>query len=183
MHLEALLVVANAADQQKTPTMPLQISMTAANAVSRASSAQPGPGASMMATISPTSMTVTAMASTRVPNGSPMRRAITSAWRTAANTVPIRTTAITAANAPPTRAQGRQSAGSRRARATPRPTTASILRGRSSQPLRVVTGRTGGGAASWIGAAAAIRRGRYPPPPSARQPWRAFMRGFFLLMT
>jgi hypothetical protein len=47
------------------------------------------------------SMTVTAVASTNDPNGSPTRCATTSAWCTAANTAPIRNTASTAASAGP----------------------------------------------------------------------------------
>jgi hypothetical protein len=47
--------------------------------------------------ISPTSMTVTASASISVPNGSPTRIATTSAWCTAAITLPRRTAASTSA--------------------------------------------------------------------------------------
>ena len=54
--------------------------MTAANTVSRGRPAFSGPPATMMETISATSMTVTATASTSVPNGSPMRWAMISAW-------------------------------------------------------------------------------------------------------
>ena len=46
-------------------------------------------------TISATSMTVTATASTSEPNGSPTRCATTSAWCTAASTAPASTTATT----------------------------------------------------------------------------------------
>ena len=69
--------------------MPLQVIITAANTVSRASvadsSASPD---TIRVTISPTSMTVTATASTSEPNGSPTRWATTSAWWTAASTEP-----------------------------------------------------------------------------------------------
>ena len=53
--------------------------MTAANTVSRASVALSGPPASITETISATSITVTANASTSVPNGSPTQCAISSA--------------------------------------------------------------------------------------------------------
>src|SRR5215472_6501023 len=55
------------------PTMPLQVRMTAANTVSRASVwAAPAP-AIISVTMSATSMTVTATASTSEPYGSPTR--------------------------------------------------------------------------------------------------------------
>jgi hypothetical protein len=54
--------------------------MTAANTVSRASPAVSAPPPSMTETISATSITVTATASTSVPNGSPTRCATISAW-------------------------------------------------------------------------------------------------------
>lgn len=54
----------------------------------------------MTETISAVSMTVTARARTSVPNGSPTRCAITSAWYTAANTEPSRATPATAAMKP-----------------------------------------------------------------------------------
>ena len=60
--------------------MPLQTIITAANTVSRASPAFSAGAASMTETISAISMTVTASASTSVPNGSPVRCATTSAW-------------------------------------------------------------------------------------------------------
>ena len=47
--------------------------MTAANTVSRASADVASPPASISDTINATSMTVTAIASTSVPNGSPIR--------------------------------------------------------------------------------------------------------------
>ena len=60
--------------------MPLQTIITAAKIVSRASPALSAGAASMTETISAVSMTVTASASTSVPNGSPVRCATTSAW-------------------------------------------------------------------------------------------------------
>src|SRR4051794_18158526 len=50
-----------------TPTMPLQVIITAANTVSRASAAVPGPPEIISVTISPTSMIVTAIANTSDP--------------------------------------------------------------------------------------------------------------------
>jgi hypothetical protein len=67
--------------------------ITAANTVSRASVAVSGPPDTERVTISATSMTVTATASTSDPNGSPTRWATTSAWCTAASTAPARTSA------------------------------------------------------------------------------------------
>ncbi|MNT17737.1 hypothetical protein D3C72_1529100 [compost metagenome] len=72
------------------PTMPFRMIMMAANTVSRARPVVSGPPASISETISATSIRVTASASTRVPYGSPMRWATTSAWYTAASTLPIR---------------------------------------------------------------------------------------------
>ena len=66
--------------------MPLHASITAAKTVSRASAALSGLSPSITDTISATSMTVTATASTSVPNGSPIRCAMSSAWWTAAKT-------------------------------------------------------------------------------------------------
>src|SRR3954467_3096383 len=66
--------------------MPLQMIITAANTVSRASPAFSAGSASITDTINDTSITVTATASTSVPNGSPTRCATTSAWCTAVNT-------------------------------------------------------------------------------------------------
>src|SRR5262245_64751286 len=80
--------------------------MTAAKTVSRASPAFSAGAATMTETISATSMTVTAMARTSVPNGSPVRWATTSAWYTAANTVAINATPAAAAMRPPTTAKG-----------------------------------------------------------------------------
>jgi len=61
------------------PTMPLQVIITAANTVSRASVAVSEPPETISVTISATSITVTATASTSDPNGSPTRCATTSA--------------------------------------------------------------------------------------------------------
>ncbi len=60
----------------------MQVIITAANTVSRASVAVFGPPETISVTISATSITVTATASTSEPNGSPTRWAITSAWWT-----------------------------------------------------------------------------------------------------
>ena len=87
--------------------MPLHTIITAANTVSRASAALSGPPERMMETISATSITVTATASTREPRGSPTRAATTSAWWTAAKTVPAssatssKRTGVAAASATP----------------------------------------------------------------------------------
>src|SRR3954470_10974114 len=75
--------------------MPLQVIIAAANTVSRASVSLPALSPAISVTISPTSMAVTATASTRDPNGSPTRCAITSAWWTAAITDAPRNTATT----------------------------------------------------------------------------------------
>ena len=64
---------------RQIPTSPLQMIMTAANTVSRASDALPST-LTMTDTISATSITVTATARTSEPNGSPTRCATTSAW-------------------------------------------------------------------------------------------------------
>ena len=77
--------------------MPLHTIMTAAKTVSRASPAFSTGAAIMTETISATSITVTAIARTSVPNGSPVRCATTSAWYTAAKTVAIRTAPAAAA--------------------------------------------------------------------------------------
>jgi hypothetical protein len=61
------------------PTMPLHVIITAAKTVSRASVAVSEPPETISVTISPTSMTVTATASAKEPNGSPTRWATTSA--------------------------------------------------------------------------------------------------------
>ncbi len=62
----------------QSPTTPLQTIMITENTVSRASVGWPSP-ASMIDRISATSITVTAMVSTKVPYGSPVRWAMTSA--------------------------------------------------------------------------------------------------------
>src|SRR6476646_9018254 len=75
------------------PTMPLQVIITAAKTVSRASDWVSLPPLIMRVTISATSMIVTATARTSEPNGSPTRWATTSAWCTAASTAPDSTNA------------------------------------------------------------------------------------------
>ena len=62
-----------------SPTAPLQMIMIAEKIVSRGSADLSGPPASIIETISATSMTVTATARISVPNGSPTRCATTSA--------------------------------------------------------------------------------------------------------
>ena len=62
--------------------------MIAENIVSRGSADLSLPPASIIETISATSITVTATARTSVPNGSPTRCATTSAWCTEASTEP-----------------------------------------------------------------------------------------------
>jgi hypothetical protein len=79
------------AHQQAEPEDPLQVIMTAANTVSRASVSVPESLETIRVTISATSMTVTATARTSDPKGSPTRCATTSAWWTAASTAPART--------------------------------------------------------------------------------------------
>lgn len=73
--------------RRQSPRMPLRMSITAANTVSRASAAVLGPPLSISETMSATSITVIANASIKVLNGSPTLWATTSAWCTAANTV------------------------------------------------------------------------------------------------
>lgn len=68
------------------PITPLHTIMIAANTESRAKVSEPGPSRAISVTISDTSMMVTASASTKVPYGSPTRRAIASAWATDTNT-------------------------------------------------------------------------------------------------
>src|SRR5215470_2094572 len=82
------------------PTMPFNTIMTTANTVSRANPALSAANDSMMETMSATSITVTAKASTNVPNGSPIRWATTSAWCTAANTLAIKAAPAMTATAP-----------------------------------------------------------------------------------
>jgi hypothetical protein len=62
-----------------SPRMPLQVIMTAANTVSRASDCVFPPPLTMSVTMSATSITVTATASTSEPYGSPTLCATTSA--------------------------------------------------------------------------------------------------------
>src|SRR5699024_10845795 len=61
------------------PTIPFIVIIAAAKTVSRASDEASWLPESIMITMRPTSITVTAIASTRDPNGSPMRAATTSA--------------------------------------------------------------------------------------------------------
>jgi hypothetical protein len=61
------------------PMTPLQMIMIAEKIVSRGSFALSGPPASIIDTISPVSISVTASARTSVPSGSPVRCATTSA--------------------------------------------------------------------------------------------------------
>ena len=68
------------------PTTPLQTIITVANTVSRAKALVAVPPESIKVTIKDTSIMVTAKAKINVPNGSPTRRAMTSAWCTATNT-------------------------------------------------------------------------------------------------
>src|SRR5688572_24192426 len=63
--------------------MPFVTMMIAANTVSRATTAESGVSLVIIETIRPTSMTVTASASTTAPSVGPTRSAITSAWCTA----------------------------------------------------------------------------------------------------
>jgi len=77
------------------PTMPLQVIITAENTVSRASVAVFSPPEIISVTISATSITVTATASSSDPYGSPTLCATTSAWCTADSTAALRSTAIT----------------------------------------------------------------------------------------
>jgi hypothetical protein len=69
----------SAAVRIETPTMPLQVIITAAKTVSRASVSACEPPEIISVTIRPTSITVTATARTIEPNGSPTLAAITSA--------------------------------------------------------------------------------------------------------
>ena len=108
--------------------MPLHTIMTAAKTVSRASPAFSAGAAIMIETISAVSITVTARARTSVPNGSPTRCATTSAWYTAANTVPSRATPATAANTPPPPRKDVINRITQANEATPKSTKASVLR-------------------------------------------------------
>src|SRR5829696_1937941 len=75
--------------------MPLQVIITAAKTVSRASELVSGPPDTINVTINATSMTVTPTARTSDPNGSPTRWATISAWLTADKTAAPRTSATT----------------------------------------------------------------------------------------
>ena len=96
--------------------MPLQTIITAAKTVSRANAALSGPPERISETISATSITVTATARTREPKGSPTRAATTSAWWTAAKTVPAssttssRSTGVPSASARPMTVAARSAA-------------------------------------------------------------------------
>ena len=65
--------------RRHSPTMPFKMIITAANIVSRANPDACSPPAVISDTMSATSISVTASASTKVPRGSPTRCAITSA--------------------------------------------------------------------------------------------------------
>ena len=96
--------------------------------VSRGSAALSAPPASITETISATSITVTASASTSVPNGSPTRCATTSAWYTAACTAAISATAqATSRNVPPGHSHAAPSSASGQQRNDQRPTRHGIL--------------------------------------------------------
>src|SRR5215207_9993270 len=91
--------------KSERPTMPLQVIITAAKTVSRASELVSGPPDTINVTINATSMTVTATARTSDPNGSPTRWATISAWVTADKTAAPRTTATTTTTVPGFRPQ------------------------------------------------------------------------------
>ena len=80
LQLEILFVMAHAAASRQIPTIPLHTIMIAANTVSRGSAGFLGAARTITETISATSITVTAIARTSVPKGSPTRCATTSAW-------------------------------------------------------------------------------------------------------
>ena len=65
--------VRSAPISRHTPTIPLQVIITAANTVSRARVEASGPPAIIRVTINATSMTLTATSRTSDPNGSPTR--------------------------------------------------------------------------------------------------------------
>src|SRR3954468_1108253 len=89
------------ATSSDSPRIPLQVIMTAANTVSRASVDASSPPATISVTMRATSITVTATASTNEPNGSPTRCATISAWWTAASTaVPSNAATITSTTVP-----------------------------------------------------------------------------------
>ncbi len=83
-----------------SPTIPLTLIITAAKTVSRASVDASLLPVTISVTISATSMTVTATARIREPNGSPTRWATTSAWWTAASTAATSTMATSASTTP-----------------------------------------------------------------------------------
>src|SRR5262249_38875499 len=86
----------SAPTNRQSTTTPLHTIMKAENTVSRARVSTPTLDEVINMRISPTSMTVTATARISVPNGSPTRRATTSAWWTAASTAATRAIATTA---------------------------------------------------------------------------------------
>ena len=89
------------ATSSDSPTIPLQVIITAANTVSRASVDASSPPATISVTIRATSITVTATARTNEPNGSPTRCATISAWWTAASTAePSSAATITSTTVP-----------------------------------------------------------------------------------
>src|ERR1041384_682954 len=69
-----------------TPKIPLVTTMTAANTVSRATTAESGESLVIIETMRPTSITVTANASTIAPSEGPIFAAMASAWCTAVAT-------------------------------------------------------------------------------------------------
>ena len=129
--------------------MPLVVIMTAANTVSRARDSVFDPPEIIKVTMSATSMTVTAIASTSDPKGSPTRCATTSAWCTAASTAPPSRSATTATTAP-----GR-SRSQVRTRATRASGGATVLQGSRFQdgrfPCSLVRGRFVSGVRVWRG--------------------------------
>src|SRR5262245_11331772 len=87
--LKSAVRARRAPTRTEMPRIPLQVIITAAKTVSRASTAVScGSPDTISVTISATSITVTAIARTSDPNGSPTRWATTSAWCTAASTQP-----------------------------------------------------------------------------------------------
>ena len=99
--------------------MPLVVIITAAKTVSRASDSALAPPDAIRVTISATSITVTATASTSDPNGSPSRCAITSACCTAASTAPASTRATTPTGPGRVASPGRREQGHREHRDRP----------------------------------------------------------------
>ena len=89
------------ATTRHSPTMPLQVIIAAAKTVSRASVSVSEPPAAISTTMSATSITVTAIARTSDPSGSPTRCATTSAWCTAASTAAASSAATSASTAFP----------------------------------------------------------------------------------